>query len=90
MRREKMQNENMIKNKLNALKDIPLDTKKEIAKIGMTASLGTLVVTSFNLKSKTSKTLHVVSGATLVGFSLWHHFLYQPSKEGSKKVASDK
>lgn len=76
-----MQKESLIKKPLDVLKEIPLDTKKEIAKIGMTASLGTLVVTSFNLKSKTSKTLHVVSGATLVGFSLWHHFLYQPDKK---------
>ncbi len=69
------------------MKEIPLDTKKEIAKIGMTASLGVLVATSFKMKSKTSKFLHNLSGATLVGFSLWHHYLYQPEKKDkSKKV----
>ncbi len=83
-----MQKENLIKKAQETLKDIPLDTKKEIAKIGMTASLGTLVVTSLNLKTKTSKTLHVLSGATLVGFSLWHHFLYQPEKKDKKKLLS--
>ncbi|PID47869.1 MAG: hypothetical protein CR967_02660 [Proteobacteria bacterium] len=81
-----MQKENFIKRSLGTIKDIPLDTKKEIAKIGMTASLGTLVVTSFNLRTKTSKTLHVLSGATLVGFSLWHHFLYQPEEKSKKKI----
>ncbi len=76
-----MQKENLIKKPIEAVKNIPLDTKKEIAKIGMTASLGALVVTSFDMKSKTSKTIHSVAGATLVGFSLWHHFLYQPDKK---------
>ncbi len=79
-----MQKENLIKKPLKAVKEISLDTKKEIAKIGMTASLGTLVITSFDLKSKTSKTLHSLAGATLVGFSLWHHFLYQPDKKDTK------
>lgn len=80
-----MQKENIIKNSIDKIKNIPIDTQKEIAKIGMTASIGTLVVTSFNLRSKTSKVLHTVSGATLVGFSLWHHFLYQPDKKTKTK-----
>ena len=67
------------------LKESPLDTKKEIAKIGMTLSLGTLVLTSLNLKSKTSKVLHTTSGVTLLGFSIWHHFLYKPDKKVVKK-----
>ncbi len=78
-----MQKENLTKKPLEVIKNIPLDTKKEIAKIGMTASLGTLVVTSFDLKSKTSKLLHSFSGATLLGFSLWHHFLYKPNETKS-------
>ncbi len=81
-----MQKENLVKKPIEAIKNIPLDTKKEIAKIGMTASLGTLVITSFDLKSKTSKTLHSLAGATLVGFSLWHHFLYQPDKKKKEEV----
>lgn len=85
-----MQKESLIKNPLGALKEIPLDTQKEIAKIGMTASIGTLVLTSFNLKSKTSKVLHTVSGATLVGFSLWHHYLYQPEKQSKKAKTAKK
>lgn len=81
-----MQKENLTKKPQEG--KIDLDTKKEIAKIGMTVSLGTLVVTSFNLKSKTSKFLHTTAGATLVGFSLWHHFLYQPDKKQTKKITS--
>lgn len=82
-----MQEENTTKKSI--ISQVPLDTKKQIAKIGMTASIGTLVITSFNLKSNTSKFLHRLSGATLVGFSLWHHYLYQPEKkQKNKKISS--
>lgn len=60
---------------------LDLDTKKEIAKIGMTATMGITVATSFYMKNKLMKRLHVVSGAALVGFSYWHHTLYQPAKK---------
>ncbi|NLK67456.1 MAG: hypothetical protein GX282_08290 [Campylobacteraceae bacterium] len=55
-------------------------TKKELAKIGMTLSMGTLVLTSFSLKSKLSKNAHIISGAALVGFSFWHNSLYTDKK----------
>lgn len=80
-----MQKENLKKN-IKEQKGVSVDTKKEIAKIGMTASLGVVVATSFYLKNKLSKRLHVGAGAALVGFSLWHHFLYKPDKP--KKVAT--
>jgi hypothetical protein len=51
--------------------------QREIAKAGMIASLGTLVVTGF-LRFKGSWMLHTWAGVFLVGFSLWHHFLNQP------------
>ncbi len=58
---------------------IDLETKKEIAKIGMTATLGVTVITAPFLKgSKTAKNIHTGAGALLVGFALWHHFLYRP------------
>ncbi|WP_164969084.1 STAS/SEC14 domain-containing protein [Candidatus Marinarcus aquaticus] len=60
---------------------LDLDTKKEIAKIGMTATMGITVATSFYMKNKLMKRLHVVAGAALVGFSYWHHTLYQPAKK---------
>lgn len=62
------------------------ETKKEIAKIAMTASLGTTVITAAFLKgSKLMKNVHTGAGVLLVGFSLWHHFLYQSDK---KKLVS--
>ncbi len=84
-----MQNENLIK---KGLKPIgikwDLETKKEVAKIGMTASLGVVVGTSFAMKSKTMTNLHIGAGVALVGFSLWHHLLYQSpkTKSSTKKV----
>ncbi|XOB63020.1 hypothetical protein ACMC56_04245 [Campylobacterota bacterium DY0563] len=65
--------------------DIDLDTKKEIAKIGMTASMGITVATSMYMKNKFMKRLHVVAGVALVGFSYWHHTLYQPAKKKENK-----
>jgi hypothetical protein len=54
-----------------------LKTKKEIAKVGMTASLGILTISAFMLKNKTAKRAHVAAGIALIGFSYWHHKLYQ-------------
>lgn len=83
-----MQNENLTKKelKLPSFKTWDLDTKKEVAKIGMTASMAIVVGTSFGMKSKIMKNLHVGAGVALVGFSLWHHLLYQPAKKSSSKV----
>lgn len=75
-----MQNENLIKKEKKS-HQLDLDTKKELAKIGMTASMGITVATAFFMKNKLMKNLHVIAGTALVGFSLWHHTLYQPSKK---------
>lgn len=63
---------------------IDLEVQKEIAKVGMTVSMGITVATAFKMKNKTMKRLHVGAGFAMVGFSLWHHMLYQP---GKKKAA---
>jgi|GEM_PF-134292 len=86
-----MRNENLTKKelKLPNFKPWDLDTKKEVAKIGMTASMAIVVGTSFGMKSKVMKNLHIGAGVALVGFSLWHHMLYQPSKKSSSKVAKE-
>jgi hypothetical protein len=85
MRLEKMQNENLIENEKEEIQsnkaggifsNIDLDTQKEIAKIGMTASMGITVATSFYMKNKFMKNLHIGAGVALVGFSFWHHMLY--------------
>lgn len=88
-----MQNENLIekeqKNKTKKLKlpTIDLDTKREIAKIGMTATMGITVATAFYMKNKTMKNLHVGAGFALVGFSFWHHMLYKPNKKTKNKAS---
>lgn len=53
--------------------------QQDLAKAGMIASLGTLVVTGF-FKFKGAGMLHAWSGLILVGCSLWHHFLSQAKK----------
>jgi len=87
-----MQNENLTKKelKLPSFKTWDLETKKEVAKIGMTASMAIVIGTSFGMKSKIMKNLHVGAGVALVGFSLWHHMLYQPSKKSSTKGVEQK
>jgi hypothetical protein len=61
--------------------DSNLKTKREMAKAGMTASLGILTLSAFMLKNKTAKKLHVAAGVALIGFSYWHHTLYQPTEK---------
>jgi len=56
---------------------IDLEVQKEIAKVGMTVSMGLTVATAFKMKNRNMKNLHVTAGVALVGFSLWHHMLYQ-------------
>jgi hypothetical protein len=82
MKREKMQKQNLKeKEEKGLIPKLDLDTKKELAKIGMTASMGITVLTAFYMKNKTMKYLHIGAGAALVGFSYWHHMLYQPDKK---------
>lgn len=57
------------------------EIKKEVAKIGMTATLGATVVTSMFMKNSIAKKTHIVAGAAFCGFALWHHMLYQPRKK---------
>lgn len=48
---------------------------RELAKVGMTASLGLLVATGFS-RTRAARRLHVLAGVALVGCSVWHHMLY--------------
>ncbi|PSM51463.1 hypothetical protein [Campylobacter blaseri] len=74
-----MKKEDQEKTKDKPLVDIV--TKKEIAKIGMTVSMGLTVLSAFNLRSRFSKNLHIISGAALVGFSFYHNSLYDKSEK---------
>lgn len=67
------------------LEKMDLETKKEVAKIGMTVTMGVTVVTApFMKKNRLIKNIHTGAGVLLVGFSLWHHLLYQPEKKKGK------
>ncbi|MGP2657071.1 hypothetical protein ACOJTA_08510 [Malaciobacter sp. WC5094] len=68
------------------MKKLDLEVKKEVAKIGMTATLGATVVTSMFMKNKLAKKTHVIAGAAFCGFALWHHLLYQPENKQKKKL----
>ncbi len=66
-----------MKKKIIENKNMSIEDKKKYAKVGMTVSMGVLAATGF-VQGKGAKTLHIWSGAALIGFSLWHHMLYQP------------
>lgn len=67
----KLINKNLISGKL-----LDIDSHRKIAKVGMSVSLATLVLTAFGMKNKSIKKLHVVAGVAMVGFSLYHAGLY--------------
>ncbi|QKF66157.1 hypothetical protein AVENP_0583 [Arcobacter venerupis] len=68
---------------------IDLEVQKEVAKIGMTATLGATVVTSMFMKNSVAKKVHVVAGVAFCGFALWHHTLYQSKKPKKIKKSQD-
>lgn len=53
-----------------------VESKKEFAKLGMSASLLVCVGSAF-FKGNVARNLHIASGVALVGFSIWHHSLYE-------------
>ncbi|QOQ97606.1 hypothetical protein [Helicobacter winghamensis] len=55
---------------------ISIETKREIAKIGMSTSLLLTAGSALFLKNKTAKAIHITAGVALVGFSIWHASLY--------------
>ncbi len=66
------------------------ELQREVAKVGMTATLGLTVATSLFMKNKTAKKAHVIGGVAFCGFTLWHTMLYDPkSKKIVKKVENE-
>ena len=63
---------------------IEMENKKSTAKIGMVLSMGSLIATGL-MKGRGAKTLHIWSGIALMGFSVWHYNLYQPSHRDKDK-----
>jgi hypothetical protein len=50
-------------------------TTRDLVKLGLTVSLGVLVLTGMS-RSRSARKWHVAAGAALVGLSAWHHLLY--------------
>ncbi|MEJ2640647.1 MAG: hypothetical protein P8010_13820 [Desulfosarcinaceae bacterium] len=54
-----------------------LRKRKAAAKMGMTGSMGALVISGL-FKFQGAKSLHLYSGLGLLAFAFWHHLLNQP------------
>lgn len=52
-----------------------LRRNRSLAKAGMAAVMGALVLTGF-LRGRNAKVAHVAVGVALLGLSYWHHTLY--------------
>jgi hypothetical protein len=49
--------------------------QRSLAKTGMVAAMGALVLTGY-LKGRNARLAHAVAGVALLGLSYWHHTLY--------------
>lgn len=56
-------------------KRLHLLRQRSLAKTGMAAAMGALVLTGF-LRGRNAGVAHVVAGVALLGLSYWHHTLY--------------
>jgi hypothetical protein len=61
-----------------------LKASRTAAKVGMGLSMGTLVYTGFKRGRKYMNT-HTWAGMALLGFALWHIYLYQPKRRSAAK-----
>jgi uncharacterized membrane protein YebE (DUF533 family) len=61
-----------------------LQASRTAAKVGMGASLGMLVYTGFKGGRKYMHT-HTWAGMALLGFTLWHVYLYQPKRRSATR-----
>ncbi|QFY89965.2 hypothetical protein D5125_10970 [Magnetovirga frankeli] len=59
-----------------------LKASRTAAKVGMASSLAVLVYTGFKGGRK-AMNLHTWAGMGLLGFTLWHVYLYQPRKRAA-------
>lgn len=66
-----------------------IETKREVAKLGMVATLGLTVATALKMKGKNKK-IHTGAGFAFVGFAFWHHMLYQNKKPNKAAVSKGK
>jgi hypothetical protein len=61
-----------------------LQAGRTAAKAGMAASMGTLVYTGFK-RGRSAMHVHTWAGMALLGFTLWHIYLYQPKRRSAAK-----
>ncbi|TQR60367.1 hypothetical protein [Campylobacter troglodytis] len=57
-----------------------LESQKELAKIGMGISLALTATTALFMNNPSTRKIHIISGAALIGFSIWHYSLYPKEK----------
>ncbi|CAG8999471.1 MAG: hypothetical protein CENE_01445 [Candidatus Celerinatantimonas neptuna] len=69
----------------NELQREEIRRKRELAKAGMVASLGSVLITGMLDKKKA----HVVSGVAFLGFAYWHTLLYAHSPNKKRLIESD-
>ncbi len=68
---------------------LDIEIQKEVAKIGMTATLGTTVATSMFMKNKTAKKVHVIAGVAFCGFAFWHTILYESKNKKNRTLKEE-
>ncbi|MDR3347716.1 MAG: hypothetical protein LBN32_03785 [Helicobacteraceae bacterium] len=61
-----------------------LQKKREVAKTAASLSLGAVTLTGFMIKNSVARKAHVILGAALIGFVVWHHLLYPQSTDTAK------
>jgi hypothetical protein len=61
-----------------------LQASRTAAKVGMGVSMGTLVYTGLK-RGRRSMNVHTWAGMALLGFALWHIYLYQPKRRAAAK-----
>ncbi|CAD7286740.1 helicase [Campylobacter suis] len=67
--------QNNIKNSIQGSL-LNLETQRKVAKIGLGISLRLVTISAFGMKNKAIKATHIAAGVALIGFSLYHHGLY--------------
>ena len=66
-----------------------LENQREVAKMGLAASLAGVALSAFFMKNPAAKSVHIASGVALIAFSLWHHSLYPKNSRKSVRNAGN-
>ncbi len=61
-------------------KQSSLKNDRSLAKTGMAATLGALVMTGL-MRTPQARALHFIAGTALVGLCIWHTTLYKPNNK---------